>query len=285
MSLGRRAGAALRWPLAGAVVIAAHAGLAGWLMQNQRFGVPDAAPQPIEVAFEPAPAPPEAQPAETPEEPPLPEAELEPEPRPEPEHEPEPEPEPEEAVTAPPPDFTPPPLTELPPIGNIADLIPAPPMSELALAQSERPLARPIRREPEPQPQREPQQRRADPAPQPQPEPQRQATNPAPAQAAPQLARPAAPSAGQIASWQQQVGQRIARHMMRTRIGRSGSATVQIAITISGNGATAARLNGSTGDAQVDRALASQAARMPSMPAPPGGQAQSFVLPVAIQFR
>lgn len=278
----------LRWPVAAAAILAAHLALANWLMASSELGDRTDIPQPIFVDLQPAPQP---EPAPAP--PPAPESEPEPEPEAAPEAQPQPEPqaapqpEPVEAASFAPP----PPQMSLPPLADPADLFP-PITSALALAESSRPQTKP-----RPRPRRE-----VEPAAQSvQTEPRRQAapaataqkspapTAPAPAAPAAQAARrqpaPAGPGPREIANWQAQIGARIIRHMGKTNVSGRGQLSVQIAVAIGPNGAAQARLVSSTGDARTDQALARQAGRMPRMPAPPGGQPQSFVLPVMIQAR
>lgn len=182
------------------------------------------------------------------------------------------------------PDFTPPPLTMLPPLASLAELMPR---SALTLTASDRPELRP---KPRPRPvetaakPRKP--RPATPA-----KPQQQAQPAKPSSGA----RPAVPrqpvpqtGTGQNAQrrWQAEVGARISRHMARTPLSGGGaSARVQVAVTVGADGATSARIVRATGDGRVDAALSRQADRMPRMPRPPGGSAQSFVLPISIRLR
>lgn len=202
------------------------------------------------------------------------------------------------APPEPPPDFTVTDFPALPPLGDFAVLAPSEP-----LATSRRPASRPDRAAAS--------RPRVDPTPA-APQPARTHREPSPDRAArPQAAEPrqasrqpdrtAAPgqrsdagragsvqrSAGraQMQSWQSQVGARISRHMARTRLpGGGGAARVQVSVTIAANGAATARLVSTTGDPAVDAALARQAARLPRMPAPPGGAAQSFVQPIRVEF-
>lgn len=75
--------------------------------------------------------------------------------------------------------------------------------------------------------------------------------------------------------------------MLRTRVPgvRGATVTANIRVTIAASGAAAGQLVSSTGNGQVDQALARQAARMPNMPAPPNGQSVTFVQPARIQLR
>lgn len=92
-------------------------------------------------------------------------------------------------------------------------------------------------------------------------------------------------AAGAVQSWQAAAGARISRHMQRTRLaGRGATLRVQIAVSVAADGRATARLVGSTGEARMDAALARQAARMPHLAPPPGGKAQSFILPIKVRF-
>ncbi|MFB2594799.1 energy transducer TonB [Paracoccus sp. p4-l81] len=294
-------GAAARWLTGLALVLAAHLGVAHWLMATAISGPPASVAAPVFVelvAPEPEPQPePEAEPAPEPEalpvDPGIPPQILEvpdvqpapPEPEPEPEREPEPEPEPEpQPEPEPEPELELPPLTPLPPPTDLAEQLVPP---------SPRPQSRPPRPKPvEPAPRRQaekPRPTRAEPAPA-KPATAKPAAPRATAPAAPRRddgarAQAAAASAGAVRNWQSEAGARIARHMKRTRIsGRGASVQVQLAIQVGANGAASARLASSTGDPRIDAALARQAGRLPRLPAPPGGQGHSFVLPILIQF-
>ena len=291
------AGDALRWGGVGAAVVAAHVAGVIWVDRAAQRNPVMALPAPVFAELLPEPAAPapsaEAAPAE--------ESAAEPEAEPEPQ--PQPEPEPEQAEAPPPepvPDFEVPPLTELPPITDFSELVPE---STLALTASERPRTRPERPAPEPQ-----QVRREEKPEPPKEQPKRERRRePAPAQT--QKAERAAPSENatsqkrggpaqgqsrastgaskaQMDSWTSKVGGRVAAHMKRTRVpgGGRGSVTIQVSISISGNGSASARVTSSTGNAQVDAALARQAGRMPRMPAPPNGRGASFVLPIRIDL-
>ncbi|MFV0294316.1 MAG: TonB C-terminal domain-containing protein [Paracoccus sp. (in: a-proteobacteria)] len=282
----------VRWGMTGAVVLAAHMATGIWLIGMMQRSEAASVPEPIMIDLLPPPEP-AAGPVYQP--PQQAEAEEAPQPVSEPEIEPEPEPELEVA------EFEPPPLTELPPVTDFSELLPE---SALLLSASERPLSRPVRQDPEPrQVRRDPPKEQ--PKTQPREQPKReQARSPAkdaqPKQATRQQtqssggggqkAKPTATPAAskqQMASWTSKVGSRITRHMSRTRVsgGRGGRVSVQVAVTISPNGAASGRLASSTGSPQVDQALARQAGRLPRMPAPPNGKPASFVQPVVIQLR
>ncbi|NHF73840.1 TonB C-terminal domain-containing protein [Paracoccus xiamenensis] len=297
----------LRWGGFGALVAAAHVAGGLWIERASKRHAVMMLPAPIFAELLPAPAAP-APPAEAaaaeetaslaePE--PEPEAQTEPEPEPEPAPEPEPEPEPELPEPEPAPDFEVPPLTELPPVTDFADLLPE---SALALTASDRPITRPERRKPEPQQVRR-EEKPKPPKEQPKRETRRERTTAptqqteraAPAETATSQRRggPAGQtrastgaSKAKMDSWTSRVGGRVASHMKRTRVpgGGRGSVTIQVSVSISGNGSAAARLASSTGNAKVDAALARQAGRMPRMPAPPNGKGASFVLPIRIDL-
>lgn len=295
MSAAGKIPSGLIWAAATAVALAGHVALARWLFAAQIPGLQDALPAPVYVDLAPPPQP-VSEPSATP---PAPSSPAQPEPAPPEPAEPEPaEPDPAQAEPAPPeptladdpapvdpappdaPSFMPPTLTPLAAPAPEAFDMPAATRA-LVLAQSDRPAAKPRRSPARTAPPASPTPRSASP---------RQADaspqNTAPATTTRQPAARAAPSAREIANWQAQVGARIARHMSRTRLtGRRGQVTVHISVRIAANGAATASLGRSTGDAALDRSLAAQAARMPRMPAPPQGQTQSFILPVAVQSR
>ena len=147
-------------------------------------------------------------------------------------------------------------------------------ISDSAVALALRPPARPER-----------------PAP-PAPEPPRPASAPAPAPQAPAAPAaaaapaPVAPSRGEIQSWQSRVQRNIARHMQRARLpaGR-GQVQANLSISVAVNGAASARLIASTGNPDVDAALQRQAASLPALPPPPGGQGVPLNLPVVVAYR
>lgn len=306
-------GNALRWGAAGAVVLVAHVAGGVWATQVAQRNAVMALPEPVFAELLPEPLPPEAA---------SPSAETEPAPEAEPQAEPEQtkaEPPPEPPLEPPPaeevaeqlpeeepvPDFEVPALTPLPPVTDFSELLPD---SALLLATSDRPKTRPVRREPEPEPEPEPQQTRRErrsepPKEQAKQEPRRERAQPAQqtkraspaegtareqrgrAQQGKAQANPGA-SKQQMNSWTSRVGSRVASHMKRTRVpgGGRGTVTIQVSVSISANGAASARLVSSTGNPQVDAALARQAGRMPRMPAPPNGQGASFVLPIQIKL-
>lgn len=315
---------AFRWGGAGVAVLAAHVAAGAMIIQLSRESNGMEAPEAVFIELEPIPEPPPGPPidasepvtdtaqasaaaAEEVQEEPVEEV---PEPAdftpPEPAQLPPVEdfadlvPEP-----VPAPAFEPPPMTELPPITEFADLLPD---SALALTASERPMARPERRKPEPQVTRreEPKQQRqqqAQPQQQKRREPAAQKAQPAQQKSA-QPARKQAASGGgggrskaqpkstgvsqsQISNWTAQVGARVTRHMSRTSVrgGRRGQVRAVVTVTIQPNGSASARLASSTGNGQIDNSLARQAARLPRMPAPPHRQSVSFQVPFLIQIK
>lgn len=174
-----------------------------------------------------------------------------------------------------------PPMQTLQPLKDFPELIDPQPR----LIRSQRPIARP--RQPDPAPQR---QAAPKPAPTPDAAPRQPAStasaSKAPAaQGAPSQPARAAPSAGARQSWQRNAGAIIARHMQRTRLGAGrGGVTVQLAITVGAGGTIQAQLANSTGDARHDSAISRQAARLPRVPPPPGGQPVRMVLPIRIDL-
>ncbi|MDO5620546.1 MAG: energy transducer TonB [Paracoccus sp. (in: a-proteobacteria)] len=251
------------------VVATAHIGAVFWLSERAAGAATMAPPAPVFIDLAEAPVPepdvtPEPEDA-SPE--PVEEQEPEVEPEPEPEHEPEPEPEPEEDV--------------------VED-------SELALETSDRPVIRPERPRRIERPREERREARERPRrEEPRTERRQNRRSDATTQGQRREARPRGGDGPQgggnpraQASWQQQVGSRISRHMSRTRIqGGRGSVTVNVSVSISANGTASARLASSTGNPAHDAALSRQAARMPRMPAPPNGTGGSFTQPVTIQIR
>ncbi|WP_313137639.1 hypothetical protein [Paracoccus jeotgali] len=172
------------------------------------------------------------------------------------------------------PDSVLPPMQTLPPLTDFAELIDPQPR----LIRSQPPAARP--RQPDPA-----LQRQAAPKPAPTPDAATRQPNAPAAQGAPSQPARTTPSAGARQSWQRQAGAMIARHMQRTRLGAGrGSVTVQLAITVGAGGTIQAQLANSTGDARHDSAISRQAARLPRVPPPPGGQPVRMVLPIRIDM-
>lgn len=274
----------VKWTGAALVVSTGHAAIAMWLAMPISDGAPSASPEPVFVELQPAELPP-ASAAEAVE--PVTEVVSPPEPAPEPTTEtaPQPpsEPEPTPEITPEVPPSALPPLVPLPPLTTVAELV-VPTGDARVLSTSERPEPRPERRRSQqaaPDARQPAAKTRA--AGQEKPVTPRQTGAALSAAKARQPAAQTAPGKAEIASWQASVGARIARHMARTRLSGRGGATVQIAVTIAPNGATSARLVTSSGNPGNDAALKARAARMPSMPAPPGGRAQSFVLPIRVR--
>lgn len=274
----------VKWTGAALVVSTGHAAIAMWLAMPKYDGGPVASPKPVFVELQPAELPP-ASAAEAVD--PVTEAVSPPEPAPEPAAETVPqrlseaEPTPEAIPEVPPSAL--PPLVPLPPLTNVAELV-VPTGEARVLSSSQRPEPRPERRRSQqatPDAGQPAAKTRA--AGQEKPATLRQTGAASSAAKARPPAAQTAPRKSDIASWQASVGARIARHMARTRLSGRGGATVQIAVTIAPNGATSARLVTSSGNPGNDAALKARAARMPSMPAPPGGRAQSFVLPIRVR--
>lgn len=93
-----------------------------------------------------------------------------------------------------------------------------------------------------------------------------------------------AASAGQMASWESQVRGRIAAHMSRTNApGVRGTVSGTVLVTIQPNGRSSARIVTGSGDARADAALKRQAARLPRLPPPPGGQPVGVTIPFRIK--
>ncbi|WEF24833.1 energy transducer TonB [Paracoccus sp. S3-43] len=289
------------WGGASVLVLALHLGGALWIMQRAEAAAPPGLPEPVFVDLAPAEAPTEE--AVAPTEEPVEEAaedpaEPEPQPEPEPEPEPGPEPEPEEVVEP----LELPPLPELEPLDDMAELFPpAPPEldtpPEVVLNSSARPQRRP-ERAPEPEPQREPEPRR-EPRREPQPQPQRQAE---PRQEQPARQQPARRAeqgqqgatgrtgvsaqqrARDEASWKQQVGACILRSASRVSGARGSRGVVNLVIARNGR-VQAASLGGSTGNARVDREIARAMGRARCPAAPPSltNASYNFQQPFSIQ--
>lgn len=93
-----------------------------------------------------------------------------------------------------------------------------------------------------------------------------------------------AASAGRMASWESQVRGRIAAHMNRTNApGVRGTVSGTVLVTIQPNGRSSARIAAGSGDARADAALKRQAARLPRLPPPPGGQPVGVTIPFRIK--
>ncbi|MTE00567.1 energy transducer TonB [Paracoccus sp. YIM 132242] len=279
------------WGGASVLVLALHLGGALWIMRQAEAAAPPGLPAPVFIDL--APAEEVAEEPAVPTEEPVQEAAEEP-------VEPEPQPEPEPEEVAEPLDL--PPLPQLEPLDDMADLFPpAPPdldaPPEVVLNTSARPQRRPEREpEPEPQHQAEPRRERREPEPQRQAEPRRQ-EQPAPRQQ--QQARRVeqgqqgatgrtGASAQQIArdeaSWKQQVGVCLLRSASRVS-GASGARST-VALVIARNGRVqSASLTASTGDPRVDREIsrAMGRARCPAAPSSLTKAAYQFYQPFAIQ--
>ncbi|MDQ1900484.1 energy transducer TonB [Paracoccus sp. WLY502] len=265
------------WGGASVLVLALHLGGALWLMrQAEAAAPPPGLPEPVFVDLAP---PAVEEPVEAAREP------AEPEPRPEP----EPVAEPLEL----------PPLPELEPLDDMADLFPpAPPEldtpPEVVLNSSARPQRRPER---EPEPQHQAEQRR-------EPERQRQAEPRRQEQAAPQQQQArraeqgaggtgaAGPSPQQKASlmsqWGGQIRSCISRRASAPRGVREGG-RVELNLSVSRSGTIqGVGIAGSSGIAALDQAAvraAQRAGRCPRAPAELTDATYGFVLPINIQVR
>lgn len=269
-----------KWLAAALLVVGTHLAIAQWLLRPLSYAGTSLPPAPVFVDLEPADAAPQAEQVAA-----VPEAEAE-----------------AEAEAEPLPDFTPPPLLETPPVienpdpAAIAppDFAPPTELASLPIAEIADPApqvlsssSRPTQRPEQKRVSDTTRNRQSDVR---QRQPNGSTGSASRSNAAPpsstsrrQTGAPVGPGKSEITQWQATVGARIARHMSRTRLSGRGGARVQIAVTVAPNGATTARLASSSGDARNDAALNRQAARMPRMPAPPAGQSQSFVLPIAVR--
>ncbi|MCZ0960614.1 TonB family protein [Paracoccus benzoatiresistens] len=296
-----RAGRVIRegalWGGASALVLALHLGGALWIMRQAEAAAPPGLPEPVFVDL--APAEEVAEESVAPTEEPVDDAAEEPvEPEPQPEPEPEPEPAPEEVAE--PLDL--PPLPELEPLEDMAELFPpAPPEletpPEVALNSSARPQRRP-EREPEPEPQRQAEPRRE----RPQPEPQRQAEPRRQEQPAQQQARRAPQGAGGsgatgpspqqkaslMSQWGGQIRSCISRRASAPRGVREGG-RVTLNLSVSRNGSIqGVGIQGSSGNPALDQAAvqaAQRAGRCPRAPAELTDASYGFQLPINLQVR
>ncbi len=287
-----RAGRAIRegalWAGASVLVLALHLGGALWLMHAiEAAAPPPGLPQPVFIDL--APAEEVAEEAVEPAQEPVEEAAREP-------VEPEPEPEVAEPLELPP-------LPELEPLEDMADLFPpAPPELEtppaVALNASARPQRRP-EREPQPQRQAEPRreerreperQRQAEPRRQEQPAPQRQQARRADQGAGGNGA--AGPSPQQKASlmsqWGGQIRSCISRRASAPRgVREGGRVTLNLSVSRSGT-IQGVGISGSSGNPALDQAAvqaAQRAGRCPRAPAQLTDASYSFQLPINLQVR
>lgn len=283
-----RAGRVVRegalWGGASALVLALHLGGALWILRQAEAAAPPGLPEPVFVDL--APAEEAEEPVAPPEEPVEKAAEES--------VEPEPEPEPEEVAEP----LELPPLPELEPLEDMADLFPPAPLDletppEAALTASVRPERRP-EREPEPQRQVEP---RREPEPQRQAEPRRQeqpAAQP-PARQAPQGAGGSGstgPNPQQKASlmsqWGGQIRSCISRRASAPRgVREGGRVTLTLSVSRSGT-IQGVGIAGSSGIAALDQAAVQAAQRAGRCPRAPAGLAEAsygFELPITLQVR
>lgn len=296
-----RAGSMIRdgalWGGASVLVLALHLGGALWLMHRAEAGAPPPGlPEPVFVDLAPAEEPaeeaiaPVEEAADEPEE--VAEEPVQPEPQPEPEPEPE--------QVAEPLDL--PPLPELEPLDDMAELFPpAPPELEtppaVALSSSARPERRP-EREPEPVRQAEPRrEQRREPERQRQAEPRRQ-EQPAPQQQARRADQgaggtgAAGPSPQQKASlmsqWGGQIRSCISRRASAPRgIREGGRVTLRLSVSRSGS-IQGVGVAGSSGIAALDQAAvqaAQRAGRCPRAPSELTDASYAFDLPINLQVR
>lgn len=284
-----RAGRVLRdgalWGGASALVLALHLGGALWILRQAEAAAPPGLPRPVLVDLVPAEVPQDAPARE-----PVPEPAARPAlPEDTAETRPQPEPEPEDVAEP----LELPPLRQLEPLDDMAELFPpAPPDLEAppqaALTASVRPERRPERQvEPRRDERREAgRQRRAEPGPQQQPALQQ------PARRAPQGEQGGTGRSGistqqrnrDEASWQRQVGACILRSA--SRVSGAKGARSAVALVIARNGRVqSASLTASTGNARVDREITRAMGRARCPAAPPGltGATYDFVQPFTIR--
>ena len=287
-----RAGRVIRegalWGGASVLVLALHLGGALWIMHRAEAGAPPPGlPEPVFVDL--APAEEVAEESVAPTEEPVEEVAEEP-------VEPEPEPEVAEPLELPP-------LPELEPLEDMAELFPpAPPElqtpPEVVLNSSARPQRRP-EREPEPQRQAEPRrEERREPERQRQAEPRRQ-EQPAPQQQQARRAEQGAggsgasgPSPQQRASlmsqWGGQIRSCISRRASAPRgVREGGRVTLNLSVSRSGS-IQGVGIAGSSGNPALDQAAvqaAQRAGRCPRAPAQLTDASYSFQLPINLQVR
>lgn len=273
--------AILKWGALGMLVLAGHAAGGIWLDNAVRSGAKSNLPAPVAIEmFIPKPEELAAGPekASTPPE----------ETRTEAEAPTDSEPAPELA------DYKVPPLTQLPPVTDFAELLPD---SALILTASARPRERPPRETRREAPRKSAPERKQTRKAEPKREPAKTDAQPR-GTASGQKAAPSGNKSSQgdgnpglsrkqMASWSSTVGSRITRHMSRTRVNGAGGGrvSVQLSVKVSSGGAVSGRLASSTGNDAVDQALARQAGRLPSVPPPPNGKPASFVLPISVSLR
>lgn len=300
--------AVLRWTAAGALVLGLHLAAGAVLADRPMSHPPDAAVQGMVIELEPVSVPQEAAPAVEAPPPaseaaaPSSEAAAPPTPASSP---PEPAPSPDATLPEPPP----PDVAEVPAPATPADTPPPPlppktrdedaPVLAHALPPPRpvprprpraKPKPRPVAVEPSPRPTdpraaerarrsaaRERQARRAERA-------ERAAAAgaaPAPRGAEPQ--RPAAASAGEVASWRGAVVAHLGRFKASPPGG--GSGTVRVSFSVDrGGGVSGVRLSASSGDAALDGAALSMVSRASPVPPPPPGLGGRVSLSVPVHF-
>ncbi|HRO16000.1 MAG TPA: hypothetical protein PLL33_13360, partial [Paracoccus sp. (in: a-proteobacteria)] len=84
------------------------------------------------------------------------------------------------------------------------------------------------------------------------------------------------------ATWRSTASAAVARHMQRGRYTAAGPVTATIRLTVNGSGRITAASAASGGGGALDAALNRQIRRLGRLPAPPGGQPLSVVVPVRI---
>ena len=270
------------WTGASVLVLGLHLGGALWIMrQAEAAAPPPGLPEPVFVDLAPAEAVAEQSVAPA-------EESVEPEPEPEPE------------VAEP---LELPPLPELEPLDDMADLFPpAPPdletPADVVLNASARPQRRP-EREPEPQRQAEPRrkeqreperQRQAEPRRQEQPAPQRQQARRADQGAGGSGASGPDPrqKASLMSQWGGQIRSCISRRASAPRgVREGGRVTLNLSVSRSGS-IQGVGIAGSSGIAALDQAAvqaAQRAGRCPRAPAELTDASYSFQLPINLLVR
>ena len=276
----------LRWSVAAAAIVAAHAAGAYVLLATPADTPPPGAPQaPILIELAPPAAAPEIAAVE-----PTPEPVTEE--TPEPVVEPTPEPVVEEVVEP-----EPEPVVEPEPLPEPEPVVEPEPEPELpAIANAPIPMARPTPPRPRPQQQERPRETRTAERRQVEPPPPRrqQRETQRPREQRRQQAAPSVAAQGERrrevsqgaqsrpsvspARWQSQVQARLNRFKRTPRGG--GRGTAQLSFSMDANGAvTGARLVRSAGNAALDEAAVALVRRASPFPAPPNG-AVSLSVPI-----
>lgn len=265
------------WAGAALLVLGGHAGAALWVM-HARPEPPPPPGQPIFVDLAPPPPAPDfsvpdsglvlSGPVTGLPTPPPPDFEVPPSPL----EAPEP---PTEIVEPLPPEIELPPIKPLPSFDAAALL---PPVT------AERPAPRPKRVERPRETEKPKETRKAETHPRPEAPPA--GTRATASEAAP---RPAAQASGAgkgagakaQASWRATASAAVARHMQRGRYSTREAVSATISLTVDGGGHITGA-SASSGGGALDAALTRQIRRLGRLPAPPGGQGLSVVVPVRI---